>query len=231
MLRSRMTKSRMRNKSGDGLWTVHALVHQFSERLSSYASAPTLSEVFVEVLNGDTLTGASKRRVKRIVELLRFQKSYESQVMARLRDDVMADLYVDALLKCNFELNEMLLRYKVTPQIHPGAVAPTLFFLSAESSGDSPQETAEVGAVMCGLQLTEHNQIDNVRECSCGAFFVAGRIDQYHCSAKCRVKAHQSSEEFKAKRREADRERYRLHRDGRVKQPNGRKSNGTQKTR
>ena len=140
-----MAKTRMRNKGDGGLWTVHAMVQEVSERLSSYESARALSEVLIEVLNGDTLTGGGKQWVKRIIELLRFQKGYEAQVMARLhlRDDVTADLYVDALLKCNFELNEMLLRYKVTPQIHPGVTAPTLFFLSAESSGDTPEEKAE----------------------------------------------------------------------------------------
>jgi hypothetical protein len=243
----------MRKKGDDGLSTVYAMVREFSERLSQFESLPkrlskfdeslpthlskseslpTLSEVLVELLNGDTLTAVSKPRVERILHLLKFQRGYVSQLATRLhsRDQVAADLYVTSLLECNFELKERLLCYKVTPQIHPAGTPPALFFLPVESSGQSLEEKAEVAAVMSALQLAQQSQIDNVRECSCGTFFVAGRIDQQHCSTKCRVKAHQSSEEFKAKRREADRNRYRLHRDGKVKETNGRKD-GTQKAR
>jgi hypothetical protein len=207
------------------------MVREFSERLSNYKSLPTLSDVLIELLNGNALTTASKQRVERIIQLLRFQKGYESQLTTRLhvRDQAVADLYITSILECNFELNEKLKSYKVTPQIHPVGTAPTLYFLPVESNSRAPEE-AEVGAVMCALQLAQRSQIDNVRGCLCGTFFVAGRIDQNHCCVKCRVRAHQSSEEFKAKRRKADRERYRQHRDGKVKETNRRK-NGTQKTR
>jgi hypothetical protein len=193
---------------------------------------PTLSEVLVELLNGNTLTATSKQRVERIIQLLRFQRGYESQLTTRLRlrDQVASDLYVTSLIECNIELNRRLMTYNVIPQIHPLGTAPTLYFLPAQSKGHSPEKEAEVGAVMCALQLAQQSQIDNVRECLCGTFFVAGRIDQNHCSVKCRMKAHQSSEEFKAKRREADRNRYQLHRDGKVKETN-RRNNSTQKTR
>ncbi|MDR3411077.1 MAG: hypothetical protein P4L87_09080 [Formivibrio sp.] len=227
-----MAKKRMREKGDDELFAVHSMVREFSERLSNYESLPTLSEVLVELLNGKTLNVASKQRVMRIIQLLRFQSGYVSQLSTRLqpRDQVVADLYIDALLGCNSELNDALLNYKVIPQIHPIGTAPILYFLTAESNGHSPKENAEIGAVMCALQLAQQSQIENARECLCGTFFVAGRIDQNHCSVKCRVKAHQSSEEFKAKRREADRKRYRLHRDGKVKETN-RRINGTKKTR
>ena len=151
--------------------------------------------------------------------------------MAYSPDDTLADAYFISLIECNRELNEGLSRYRVIPQIHPIGDGPLLYFRSYKPNDGYGQEQYEIGAVMCALQLADRNQIDDVRERSCGTFFVAGRIDKSHCSTKCRVKAHQSSEEFKAKRREADRERYRLHRDGKVKQPNRRKSNGTQKAR
>jgi hypothetical protein len=226
-----MAKSRVREKGNDGLFAVHAMVRDFSERLSSYKLPPTLSEVLIDLLNGNSLKAANKERVVRIHELLRFQKGYASQAIARFRSrGKFSDFYIENLLECYFELNERLSSYKITPQIDPIGAAPTLYFLPAESSGHSPEEKAEVGAVMCALQLAQQDQIDTVRECLCGTFFVAGRIDQNYCSARCRVKAHQSSEEFKAKRREADRERYRLHKDGKVKETN-RRTNGTKKTR
>lgn len=228
-----MAKSRSGTTRDDGLFAVHTMVREFSDRLLKLESAPTLAEIVVELLNGKRLATPRKERVERIIELLRFQRGYEAQARSRHRsgDQVAVDLYISALLDCNFELNEKLRAYQVTPQIDPIGAAPTLFFLAAQSSDDGTEESAEVAAVMCALQLAQQGHIDNVRGCSCGTFFVAGRIDQQHCSTKCRVKAHQSSEEFKAKRREADRERYRLHTDGKVKETNRRKSNGTQKAR
>jgi hypothetical protein len=226
-----MAKKRMGAKGDDGLLATATMVRKFSKRISDYKSLPTLSEVLVELLNGNTLTSARKQRVERIIQLLQFQRGYESQLAARLRvHDQFSDLYVTSLVNCNIELNEMLLNYKIIPQVHTWGAAPTLYFLTADSDGHSSKEDSETGAVMCALQLADRNQIGDVRKCSCGTFFVAGRIDQDYCSVKCRVKAHQSSEEFKAKRREADRERYRLHKDGKVKESNRRK-NVTQKAR
>ncbi len=207
-----MPKRRMRKKDEDGLLAAnafagYAMVPEFSEHLSKHDSFPTLAELLVALMNGDTLPAASKQRVQWIIQLLRIQKECE-RLATRLdpRDQVGANKYAAALLKFNLELNERLVCYKVTPQIIP-AGTPTLYFLSAEWSSQSPEENAEVSAVMCVLQLVQQSHTDNLRACLCGTFFVAGRIDQQHCSTKCRVKAHQSSEEFKAKRREADRER------------------------
>jgi hypothetical protein len=225
-----MAKSRMRKTGDDGLWAVHTIIPELSERLTRDGQLPMLSEILAELLNGRELAADSKERVERIIQLLRFQKGYWTQIAERAdsRDNTLADIYTDSLIACNRELNEALINYKVTPQIHPGVAAPLLYFFSAESNGGSRKRQTEIGAVMCVLQLAERDQIDNVRKCSCGTFFVAGRIDQQYCTAQCRVKAHQSSEEFKAKRRKADRARYRLHRDGKVKEGGGKK-HGAQK--
>lgn len=226
-----MAKKRMGAKGDDGLLATAEMVRKFSERISDYKSPPTLSEVLVELLNGNTLTSARKQRVERIIQLLQFQRGYESQLATRLRGhDQFSDLYVTSLVNCNEDLNEMLMNYKIIPQVHPWGTAPTLYFLTTDSDGHSSKEDSETGAVMCALQLADRNKIGDVRKCSCGTFFVAGRIDQNYCSVKCRVKAHQSSEEFKAKRREADRANYRLHKNGKVKETNRRK-NVTQKAR
>jgi hypothetical protein len=201
-----------------------------SEVIVNHQQRRTLSEALVELLNGDTLTTATKDRVVRIIHLLRAHQVILNQSMEALRDDKPANTLIPSLIQFNSELNERLLRYKIIPQVDLFKVAPRLAFIAADSHRQSAEDFAEVQAVWCMLQIAERNQIDDVRECSCHRYFVAGRIDQTHCSVKCRVKAHQSSEEFKAKRRVADRERYRLHRDGKVKETDRRK-NGTKKAR
>lgn len=231
-----MAKKRMRPKGDDGLPGVHLIIREFSKRLSDDKSPPSLPEVLVELMNGEALTSSSKGRVERMMQLFQMQKGFESQIFTRIRskgkvakDDSITNLLIDGAIDANFALNYLLLQYAVVPQFHPVAEASTLYFLPQDSNC-SPEKRAEVGAVMCVVQLAQRNQIQNVRECTCGKYFVAGRIDQNYCSVKCRVKAHQSSEEFKAKRREADRERYRLHHDGKVKETSRRK-NVTQKAR
>lgn len=231
-----MAKRRMRGKGDDGLFAVHSMIREFSKHLSDHKSPPTLSEVLVELLNGEALTSRSKERVERMMQLFRMRKGYESQIFTRIRSkgkaavgDLMIGLLIDSAVDTTSELNDLLLHYAVVPQFHPVGEASTLYYLPGDSNF-SPEKRVEVGAVMCAVQLAERNQIQNVRQCSCGTFFVAGRIDQNYCSVKCRVKSHQSSEEFKAKRREADRERYRLHHDGKVKETSRRK-NVPQKTR
>jgi hypothetical protein len=220
-----MAKSRMRKKDDGGLLAVHGLVRESLERLWKGEKPPTLSEILVDFLNGSKLTPKSKERVERIIQLIRFQKGYKSQFNARvqLNDDLLADLYFNSYARCSFELSENLRKYRVIPQFDFAEFGPMLSFVSARSDGGSPEKQAETSAVMCALQLAERDQLENVCKCSCGVFFVAGRIDQSYCSVTCRVKAHQSSDEFKARRRKADRERYRLHRDGKVKEVRGRK--------
>ena len=108
--------------------------------------------MLVELLNGKTLNVASKQRVMRIIQLLRFQSGYVSQLSTRLqpRDQVVADLYIDALLGCNSELNDALL---ITRSFHKSTPSELrrFYFLTAESNGHSPKENAEIGAVMCAL--------------------------------------------------------------------------------
>ena len=226
----KMAKKRMGTERNRGLLAASEMVQKFSECIVNYGPPRTLSEALVELLNGDEITTASKERVSRIIQLLRNQQEYLNQLIARPRDQRLAEMLVRNFIQFNSELNERLLRYKIIPQIDPLGPGPMLHFLAADGNRLSREDWAEDSAVMGALQLVQQNQIESVRECTCQRFFVPERIDQRFCSVKCRVKAHQSSGEFKAKRRAADRERYRLHRDGSVKETNGRK-NGTQKTR
>jgi hypothetical protein len=206
------------------------MVRKLSENLRDRAVPPTVAEELVETLNGGNLDTEGRSRVLRVIQLLQTRHWYTARL---LRGDLKdwdsrhSVALLEVLIEDAFTLNELLLRYRLSPQIGPLRKITTLSFLPF----DEDTSVAESSAVMRALQLAERDDFDRVRECTCGKFFLAGRIDQQHCSTACRVKAHQSSDEFKAKRREADRERYRLHRDGKLKETNRRKSNGTQKAR
>lgn len=209
------------------------MLGEFSKRLAKEEPSPTPSEMLAELMNGDVLTSDSKMRVERVIQLLRGQKEYVSLISTRARErgtDVITKGYMMTLMDISEQLNENLSHYAVIPQTQTFFPEPFHYFLPADSNSRSEAEKAEVGAVMGAVLLAQQDQIQNVRQCSCGTFFVAGRIDQSYCSVKCRVKAHQSSEEFKAKRRKADRERYQLHKDGMVKEVR-RRSHGSQKAR
>lgn len=228
-----MAKSRKGKSDGDDQFTVQVMLGEFSERLAKEKSLPTPSEMLVELMNGDVLTGDSKMRVGRIIQLLRSQKEYVSLIAARMPEQAnpaITDSYMRTLIDISVQVNEWLSRYAVIPQIEPFFPAPLHYFLPADSTNRSASERADVSAVLSAVLLAQRNQLGDVKQCSCGSYFVAGRIDQSYCSVKCRVKAHQSSEEFRAERRKKDRERYRLHRDGKVKEGRGRK-HGTQKAR
>jgi hypothetical protein len=225
-----MAKKRMGAKGDGRLLATAEMVSKLSKRILEYKSQPSVPEFLVELLNGDKFTPASKERVKRVLELLRTRQGYMRQVRAGLLDQRLNDSLISSMIDFSSELNQRLMRYEIIPQVDPLGAAFFRCVSASDSNHTSLEDEAEAGAVMCALQLDQGNQIENVRECACQEFFVAGRIDQNYCSVKCRVKANQSSEKFKAKRREADRARYKLHKDKKVKQANRRK-NVAQKAR
>ena len=221
-----MARKRMREKEESRLVTADMLL-KFSERLSDPVVPPSLPEALVEILNGSKLSGPSTERVMRIISILQTRQEYMPRLIrGEFSDKRHFEPLVGALLGDALELNELLGRYRISPQIDPIGLYPKIYYFSQISGDEEPEHLA----VMCSLQLAERDELDRVGHCNCGRFFVAGRIDQRHCSTGCRVKEHQSSEEFKTKRRRADRERYRLHKGGAVKQSDRRK-NGTPKTR
>lgn len=230
-----MTRKRMRKRAASRLVTA-AMVSDFIEGISGQSERPSPSERLAEILNGAKLSHESCARVESIIQMLAQRNwfiSHYEEIKPTAHSLPWQSTRFDALvartLGDGFRLNELLEHYRVIPQIDP--FGNRFFYRAADSSSSPPRsENAEIAAVMCALQLAERDELDRVRNCNCGRYFVAGRVDQNHCSTACRVKAHQSSEEFKAKRRKADRERYRLHKHGAVKESN-RRTNGTQKTR
>src|SRR4051812_43553731 len=123
-----MSKSRKR-KTDDGLLVTSSMLHSHSELLSKFVNPPTLAEVLVDILNGDVLTPGSRARLVRIIEMLRIREMYLARFAAEYRNKQIADLIVTSLIGQNSELNEMLTRYNVVPQLYPGGAPPCVFYL------------------------------------------------------------------------------------------------------
>lgn len=234
-----MARSRKGNTEADDRFKAHMLLGEFSKQIGDGEPAPAPQGMFIELMNGDSLASESKTRIERVIQLFRGLKEYQALISVRVReqaDSAVTEAYMLTLLDMSGQLNRLLSQYAVIPQIQPLWPEPHHYFLPADTFSlptDSMKrieaKQAEVGAVLTIVQLAQRNKLQDVKKCLCGNYFLAGRIDQNYCSVKCRVKAHQSSEEFKAKRREADRKRYRLHVDGKIKESK-RGKHGTQKT-
>ncbi len=220
-----MAKRRKTERKAAGALVTGNSDVAFFERLAGMWDPTRDAEALTALLNGSGLAGDARERLLEILRILQTRQHY-MQALLRGEFASQAQGLVGALTADVHRLNESLRRYSLTPQISPWDEHPRTFFVLP----DSPEEDSESNGVMYVLKLAEKGEIDSVRHCRCGKFFVAKRVDQMHCSTRCRVNEHQSSDEFKAKRRKADRERYRLHKRGVVKQPSRRK-HGTQKAR
>jgi hypothetical protein len=222
-----MATKRMGKPSNARALVTADMLTKFRDRIENPPpSLPSDSELLVGLLNGDTLFGAGKERATRILTILQTRQWYMPRLLrGEFRQHF--EPLVEALLNDALELNELLSRYPISPQIDPIGVSPQIYFF-APSLTDG--EDAERAAVMSALQLAERGELGSVKHCRCGKFFLAKRSDQRHCSTNCRIREYQSSEEFKAERRKKDRERYQLHQHGKVKETTRRK-HGTQKAR
>jgi hypothetical protein len=221
-----MAKKRMGKPSDARALVTADMLTKFRDRIENPPSPPSDSELLIDLLNGDKLFGAGRERATRVITILQTRQEYMPRLLrGEFREHF--EPLVEVLLNDALELNELLSSYQISPQIDPIGVSPKIYFFAPTQTNG---EDAERAAVMSALQLAERDELESVRQCRCGKFFLAKRSDQRHCSMNCRVKEHQSSEEFKVKRRKADRERYRLHSNGKVKEGRGGK-HGTQKTR
>jgi hypothetical protein len=227
MLREKMPEKRMGKPEAARSLVTADMVAQFRNRIENPPSLLSDSELLIELLNGDKLSGAGRGRATRILEILQTRQYYMPRL---LRGEFRGHFepLVEVLLNDALELNQLLSRYQIAPQIDPIGISPKIYFFAPRQTNG---EDAERATVMSVLELAERNELASVGSCRCGRFFLARRSDQRHCSANCRVKEHQSSEEFKAERRKRDRERYQyLHRGGKVKEGKGEK-HVTQKAR
>jgi len=105
-------------------------------------------------------------------------------------------------------LNSRLRRYRFVPTCW--LWGDSLFHFVPSNSPDETRKrsiTAEQNAVQTILRLAESGELDKLRQCECGAWFL-GRRDRRFCGPVCRQKPYRASESFRAHRREYMRRYY-----------------------
>jgi hypothetical protein len=112
------------------------------------------------------------------------------------------------------ELNARLEEYPTT----------NLFLLDCDGSWEfedgavyGSHPAGESVAIYHAVQLAKQHLLNRLNQCECGRWFFAKFAHQHFCTARCRKKHHESSEAFKATRREYMRRYYRLKVSGKVK--------------
>lgn len=155
----------------------------------------------------------AKNRIARIIQLLQQQCALVSLSEAKTDAERQRHLRLIRSVSGNpLELDDLLARYWVSPRVIFFPQGPRMLYATTEPSGKQRDkiERNEIAAAMCVMHLAVRDELDRVRKCDCGKFFLAGRLDQVYCSTNCRVRFYQSSEKFKAKRRKYLRDLYQL---------------------
>ena len=67
------------------------------------------------------------------------------------------------------------------------------------------------------IRLTSEHLLDRIRRCVCGKWFFAARNQRKSCSAKCRHKLYEQTEDYRQRRRKYMREYYRSQLSRKVK--------------
>jgi hypothetical protein len=159
----------------------------------------------------------STARVSRIIQLLQRECAIRSLNSSRTdAERLRAAKLITSISESPLELDNLLLRYWVSPRLIFLEDGPQIFYFSTRKTRDKV-EMGEIAAVMCVTYLGSRDELDRIRKCSCGKYFFARRLDQLYCQTKCRVRYHQSAADFKAKRRRYQREWYHLKKSGKVK--------------
>jgi len=229
-----MAKRRMSDEEQMLANVFEERVAKLAERHFEYTLPPATAEELVVVLNRKELGAQGKTRVKQVIQLLQKWQAFMSRfgwgaAKTQAERERLIE-FASAVPGDALDLDELLSRYWVSPRIVPDRGAPRIAYVVQASKGNEGAIESESGAVMCALQLFVRDELDRVRLCDCGNFYFAKRIDQRYCSTKCRVRFHQSSEEFKAKRRVYLRKLYRQNKQRKVKQQK-KGTHGSQKTR
>jgi hypothetical protein len=72
-------------------------------------------------------------------------------------------------------------------------------------------------AIYAVLELADENRLQTLKTCECGQWYFAKFSHQRFCSAECRVKFWENSEDRKGQKRQKAREYYWLHKKKNVK--------------
>lgn len=145
-------------------------------------------------------------------------------------------------------LNELLLRYRLTPSIEPRLGEGGVYVrwtaskssrgavVVVQSSAHFAPEPAmdEPGAIQKMLALSRNGYLDRVRKCvACEQWFYARFSHAKFCSRGCQQRYFRSSEEFKEHKKQYMRTLRKLHseRDSRYARKRGGSANVAKKTR
>jgi hypothetical protein len=175
-------------------------------------------EQLISWLNAGRKTPA-KSRIERITQSLKGQRALARVGAAKTDAERQRQIRLIRVSVSPLELDDLLARYWVSPRVFFFPEGPRMLYVTTDPHGKrrSKADRDEIAAAMCVMRLAVRDELDRVRKCHCGQYFLARRLDQIYCSTKCRVRYHQSSEEFKAQRRKYLREWYRLRMSGKVK--------------
>jgi hypothetical protein len=104
------------------------------------------------------------------------------------------------------DLNGMLRRYTSTPMFFPLKSTASGWEVSDVRVPDRPAQ--ESHAVRAVIELAKQNKLQRLRSCDCGRWYFVKFSHQRFCSAECRIKFWESSEERKVQKRERARDNY-----------------------
>jgi hypothetical protein len=104
------------------------------------------------------------------------------------------------------DLNGMLGRYTSTPMFFPLKSTASGWEVSDVRVPDRPAQ--ESHAVRAVIELAKQNKLQRLRSCDCGRWYFVKFSHQRFCSAECRIKFWESSEERKVQKRERARDNY-----------------------
>jgi hypothetical protein len=175
----------------------------------------------------------SGSRVARIIQLLQKQRALQSLAGPGSEADRRRLVEIIKAAKEDYsidELGRLCDRYWVSPRLKFDGQGWRIFYVSTDGNLRTKDrvDREEIAAAVYVIHIgTMGDELDRIRKCFCKKFYYANRIDKDYCSTACRVYHHQSSTEFKAKRRQKLREYYELKKSGKVREG----AHGTHKTR
>jgi hypothetical protein len=105
-------------------------------------------------------------------------------------------------------------RYPSWPNI---GWTPGIFLDLGETFGESNRRAMEGGTAHCLISLACASRLDRLRQCACQSWFFGRTRNQKSCSAKCRHRIYERTDDFKRKRRQYMKRYNELQRSGRVR--------------
>lgn len=194
------------------------------KKAQSFRTPLTSVELVVNGLNGENLSGKTKRtdidpRVLRVF-VKRFQRL--DLVLARMDPATLEyeawKMESDAW-RCISALNRLFSRYRLLPNISPAA-------RGGRQSGwclhwariHASQPWLEVSRVLAIEKLASEGRIQSFKQCGqCQRWLYARFSHQRFCSETCREEFHRSDMADKARRRDWARSNYQIHKTKNVK--------------